>query len=156
MLLRDTSASHSLPLLSIGQDEDIGHHRSDCISCQGSGACRVSCEFDLNSVVERVNYQVVCVHGRTRDQTGTASGVANWDAIRAVRYVCLAIYDGPSIETTRSQAVSIPVIANGGVVTHQDFIDCLKHTDAHAVMVGEALMANPCFFMNEHPPVWQV
>ena len=54
------------------------------------------------------------------------------------------------------QAVSIPVIANGGVTTHQDFTDCLQHTGAHAVMVGEALMANPCFFINEHPPVWQV
>eukprot|EP01031_Cornospumella_fuschlensis_P022527 gene22527-27496_t len=57
------------------------------------------------------------------------TGPADWEAIRRV-----------------ADAVSIPVIANGGVGSFQDVQRCLDFTTTKGVMSGEALLENPRLF----------
>lgn len=66
----------------------------------------------------------VTVHGRTRQQF--YKGVADWGAIRGV-----------------SDAVSVPVIANGDVNSAVEARGCLKASSAAAVMIGRAAVGRP-------------
>jgi nifR3 family TIM-barrel protein len=74
--------------------------------------------------VERGGGSAVSVHGRTREQLYT--GKADWDIIRDVK-----------------QAVSIPVIGNGDVVTPEDAKRMLEHTGVDGVMIGRGALGNP-------------
>lgn len=74
--------------------------------------------------VERAGGSAVAVHGRTRVQM--YEGKANWDVIRDVK-----------------QAVNIPVIGNGDVVTPQDAKRMLTDIGADGVMIGRAALGNP-------------
>lgn len=79
---------------------------------------------DNARAVERAGGKAVSVHGRTREQLYT--GHANWDIIRDVK-----------------QAVSIPVIGNGDVVTPEDARRMLDLTNCDGVMIGRGALGNP-------------
>ena len=58
-------------------------------------------------------------------------GSCNWEAISTVR-----------------KALSIPVFANGGIRSLEDVSRCVEATGVSGVMVGEAILENPAFFVN--------
>ena len=70
---------------------------------------------------------MLTVHGRTRSMLYT--GVADWDTIAKVK-----------------QARSIPVIANGDIVSGETAVKCRNWTKADGIMIGRATFGNPWVF----------
>lgn len=70
---------------------------------------------------------MLCIHGRTRSML--YSGTADWDMIAKVK-----------------QARSVPVIANGDVVSGETALRCLKWTGADGLMIGRAAFGDPWIF----------
>lgn len=101
----------------------------------------VNC-VELAQAVEAAGASAVCVHGRTK--TMLYSGIADWDAIRAVR-----------------EAVRIPVVANGDVFDAEAALRCTKRTGTSLLMIGRSAFGNPWVFPqveaalsgNELPPL---
>ena len=70
---------------------------------------------------------MITVHGRTRSML--YSGVADWDTIAKVK-----------------QQLSVPVIANGDIVSAETAMRCLKWTGADGIMIGRATFGDPWIF----------
>ncbi|MBS7539904.1 tRNA dihydrouridine synthase DusB [Ancylobacter lacus] len=81
---------------------------------------------ELARRAEDIGVRLVTIHGRTRCQFYT--GHADWEAIRAV-----------------SDAVSIPVIANGDLVRAEDAPAMLAASGAAGVMIGRGAQGRPWF-----------
>lgn len=71
-----------------------------------------------------VGIQMVTVHGRTRAQR--YKGTADWRAVRATR-----------------DAIDIPLIVNGDILTPHDAIDALEQSGADGVMIGRGAQGKP-------------
>jgi len=78
-------------------------------------------------MAEEAGVSAIAVHGRTRTQM--YSGKADWDIIREVK-----------------NAVNVPVLANGDVVTEKDAGRILKYTGADMAMIGRGAFGNPWLF----------
>ncbi|MDP6849467.1 MAG: tRNA-dihydrouridine synthase family protein [Planctomycetota bacterium] len=87
---------------------------------------------DIAQRVEQAGATALCVHGRLRKEKYTDP--CAWNRIqRAV------------------EAVTIPVIGNGGVDTHADIERMRSETGCPAVMIGRAALSNPWIFSGENP-----
>ena len=83
--------------------------------------------LDFTKRMEDNGAAMVAVHGRTRGML--YSGVADWDMITKVK-----------------QQLSIPVIANGDIVSGETAVKCLKRTGADGIMIGRASFGDPWIF----------
>jgi nifR3 family TIM-barrel protein len=82
---------------------------------------------DVARALESAGAAAVAVHGRTREQG--YSGRASREAIRAVK-----------------EAVAIPVIGNGDVLTPRDVLEMVAETGVDGVMIGRAALWDPWIF----------
>ena len=78
----------------------------------------------LARIAQDCGIRMVTVHGRTRQMFYT--GVADWDFIRQVK-----------------DAVQIPVIANGDILTEDDAAAALRRSGADGVMIGRGCYGRP-------------
>ena len=83
--------------------------------------------IDFTKRMEDNGAALVTVHGRTRGML--YSGVADWDYITKVK-----------------QNLTIPVIANGDIVSGETAVKCLKRTGADGIMIGRATFGDPWIF----------
>ena len=83
--------------------------------------------MEIAKIIEDAGAAAVAVHGRTREQY--YSGKADWDIIRQVK-----------------EAVSIPVIGNGDVVSGESALAMMKQTGCDGVMIGRGAQGNPWIF----------
>lgn len=109
------------------------------ISCKIRRFESIDKTVDYAKMLERAGCTFLGIHGRTREQRGCRTGLADWNHIRAVK-----------------EAVSIPIIANGNIQSAKDAEECLRYTGADAVMTAEGNLYNPALFMNKHLPAWEV
>lgn len=82
---------------------------------------------ELARRLEDVGVAAIAVHGRTRSQG--RSGQVRWQWIRAVK-----------------EAVSIPVIGNGGLFAPQDVEQMLLETGCDGAMIARGALGNPWIF----------
>lgn len=86
---------------------------------------------DMAKRLEQAGAQMICVHGRTRQQM-YAPG-ADWDIIRQVK-----------------EAVKIPVVGNGDIFSADDAKRMLDTTGCDGVMVARGAQGNPWIFAQIH------
>lgn len=83
--------------------------------------------LEIAKMAQEAGVDAIAVHPRTASQG--FRGHSEWALIKKVR-----------------DAVSIPVIGNGDIITATDALKMLEETHCHGVMIGRAAIGNPWLF----------
>ena len=81
----------------------------------------------IAEIAEKSGAALVCVHGRTREEMYAPP------------------VDRQTIASVK-RAVSVPVIANGGIFTAEDALSMLENTRCDGIMIARGAMGNPWLF----------
>lgn len=87
----------------------------------------------FGELAQNAGASAVTVHGRTWSQG--FSGSANWDLIKEVK-----------------QALDIPVIGNGDVLSKAQGLARLKQSGCDGIMIGRGALGNPWIFSEQEKP----
>ncbi|MDK2802988.1 MAG: tRNA dihydrouridine synthase DusB [Oscillospiraceae bacterium] len=82
---------------------------------------------EFSKILEANGASAICIHGRTRKQMYKPP--VDWDIIKRVK-----------------QAISIPVIGSGDVISPEDVVKMYKETGCDLVMIGRGSYGNPWIF----------
>ncbi len=105
---------------------------------------RIYKDFDrsirLCETLVNAGASALTIHGRTRDEKGQLVRACDWEMIRRIK------------KHFAERDVPIPVIANGGIESMDELLDCLSVTGADAVMTSEGVLENPALFVRSVEP----
>ncbi|KNE98631.1 hypothetical protein PSTG_08182 [Puccinia striiformis f. sp. tritici PST-78] len=76
--------------------------------------------------------QMISIHGRTREQKGQFTGLADWEMMRR------------AVECSHGRG--IPILGNGNILISSDVTDMMEYTGADGAMVAEGNLYNPAIF----------
>lgn len=96
---------------------------------------RFETEEKTNEYTERLiqaGAQILSIHGRTREQKGQFTGLANWNIIQS------------AVQTSHQH--DIPIFGNGNILVSSDVLDLMNQTGADGVMTAEGNLYNPAIF----------
>ncbi|EEB05178.1 tRNA dihydrouridine synthase Dus1 [Schizosaccharomyces japonicus yFS275] len=93
--------------------------------------------LEYAKMILRAGASILTVHGRTREQRGINTGIADWDQIKMLR------------EKLPADTV---LFANGNILHSSDIERCLEYTGVDGVMSAEGSLYNPKVFLSPSRP----